>query len=39
LAPVGTKGPQLRDAGGEGVYPMAVSPRSLDQPNACLEQV
>jgi len=39
LAPVGTKGPQLRDAGGEGVYPMAVSPRSLDQPNSCLEQV
>gem|GEM_PF-1444989 len=31
--------PQLRDASGEGVYPMGLSPRSLDQPNACLEQV
>lgn len=39
LAPVVMKGPQLRDAGGEGVYSMAVSPRKSDQPNACLEQV
>ena len=38
LAPVGTKGPQLRDSGGDGVHPMAVSPRSSDQPSACQEQ-
>jgi transposase len=29
---------EVRDFGGEGVYPMAVSPRSSDQPSACQEQ-
>lgn len=28
----------VRDAGGEGGYPMAVSPRSTDQSSTCLEQ-
>ncbi len=39
LAPVGMKGPQLRDSGSEGVYSMTVSPRNTDQPSACQEQV
>ena len=38
IAPEGMQGLQLRDAGGEGVYSMAVSSRSIDQPSDCLEQ-
>ncbi len=37
LTPVGILG-EVRDSGGEGVYPMAVSPRNSEQPNVCLEQ-
>jgi putative transposase len=38
MRPVGILG-EVRDAGGEGACPMSVSPRSLDQSTACLEQV